>query len=234
MKDNSRKIRRRLYWMSILLILMALVWYGYSYYIENIKINSDKIWQNTITKTLASKSYSFHVKLDLNVGDHKVQLSDIVGQKNQKNFHITGIIQNQKIEAFQIGNMTYLKDSINKKWLRIPDNAVFIEDYFLAEINPLSLFAFTNIEDFRYLGLAKANNAQYYIFTCKGSLNNPFFNKFFEDFKYKIWVEKTSKRITKATIIAQNKQNLNNTLNVQVKISEFDHNFKFIAPNNDK
>ncbi|MDS1029182.1 hypothetical protein RDV78_01515 [Bacillota bacterium LX-D] len=225
--------RWKIIWLVILLMLaLAFVtWGGYYYYNNFLKIDPNQLIEETLKKTLQTDSYRFHVKLQLQVDGRQVQLSDVQGEKaNSKDFHIKGKMQNQDVEVFQINNVTYLKNGLQEKWIVVPDNPVFETESFLAEINPISSFNFSELIKLNYLGKTKEKFKKYYVFECTPTVYNQFLAKFWHNFKYKIWVEQGSRRIVKAEVTANSKAKPTDTLSMLVELKDYNAKIKLHPP----
>jgi hypothetical protein len=213
------------------IVLLLFVFGGYHYYNANLKIVPEKLLQEALTNTVGANSYRYHVKLQMQVDGRTVELSDLDGEKaNGKDFHIVGTMQEQQIEVYQIGNVTYLKDGVSGKWVVVPENPVFETEYFMAEINPMSSFNFTGIKNLRYLGIEKHDRQKYYVLECTPGINNDFLTRFWQDFKYKLWIDKGSKKLVKAEVQANNKAKPSDSLSMLVELKDFNAKIKLIAP----
>lgn len=223
-------------WKWIILAVVILVILGcggYYYYQTQLKIVPQDLLQEALEKTLGAKSYRYHVKLTMHVDNRPLPLSDIQGEKaNERDFHIKGTMQEQEIEVFQIDNTTYLKDAVSGKWMVIPENSVFETEYFLAEINPLASFNFTRLDNLQYLGVEKIQGKKYYVLECTPAVNNEFLSRFWQDFHYKLWVEKGSRKLMRAEVRAVNKAKPTDSLTMQVELKDFDAPIKLTAPIN--
>lgn len=214
---------------SILFILLAGIG-GYYYYENYIKVIPEELIQKALDETLKVESYRYHVKIELNVDNTPVIISDLEGEKaNDKDFHIFGTMQDQQVEVFQIANITYMKDSLTNKWVIIPENPVFETEYFMAEINPLASFVFTNLNDLQYLGREKIGGQKYYVMHCLPEVNNEFLNRYWQDFEYKLWID-SNKRIVRAEVKAVNKAKPSDTLTMVVDLKDFHAKIKLEPP----
>lgn len=218
-------------WILALVAVLILGCGGYYYYETQLKIIPEELIEEALAKTLGTKSYRYHVELTMYVDNRPLELSRIQGEKaNDKDFHIKGTMQEQEVEVYQLDNNTYLKDAVSGKWLVIPENSVFETEYFLAEINPLSSFNFTHLENLQYLGVEKIDGKKYYVFTCTPGVNNEFLNRYWQDFQYKLWVEKNSRKLTGAEVKATNKAKPTDSLTMLVKLWDFDAPIELSAP----
>lgn len=215
----------------ILVVLFILAGGSYYYYDKYIKVIPEELIKEALQKTLATESYRYHVKIEMKVDNRSVLLSDLQGEKaNSRDFHIWGAMQDQQIEVYQINNITYMKDSLSSKWLVIPENPVFETEYFMAEINPLSSFIFTNLVDLQYLGREKVEGKKIFIITCKPEVNNEFLTRFWKDFEYKLWIEGKSRKLVRAEVKAKNKAKQTDSLNMVVDLKDYNAKIILVPP----
>ena len=220
--------------IGLLVFLLVLVLAGGSYYYYEVyvKVIPEELLQETLDKTLNSQSYRYHVKIELNIDNTPVIISDLEGEKaSATDFHIFGTMQDQQVEVFQIGNITYMKDSISNKWMVIPENPVFETEYFMAEINPLASFVFTDVTDLQYLGKEKIGGQSYYVLTCKPEVNNDFLTRFRENFEYKLWIDK-GRKLVRAEVKATNKAKPTDSLTMVVDLKDYNAKIKLESPVN--
>lgn len=221
--------RLKLILAPVLVIVLAVC--GYYYYDSKIKIIPEELLQQALQNTIKADSYRYHVQLTMQVDDRSIQLSDLDGEKaNARDFHLSGKMQEQPIEVYQINNVTYLKDGVDGKWMVIPDNSVFEDDYFMAEINPLASFNFTSLNQLEYRGLEKSGGKKYYVLSCAPEIKNDFLTRFWQDFEYKLYVEKRSKKLLKAEVEAVNKAKPADTLTMTVEIKDLNAHIKLTPP----
>lgn len=223
-----RKLKIALLVLTLFIILVGGS--GYYYYENYIKVIPEELIQQALDQTLGARSYRYHVKIEMSVDNTPVIISDVEGEKaNDKDFHIFGTMQDQQVEVFQIGNVTYMKDSLSDKWMVIPENPVFETEYFLAEINPLASFVFTNLTDLQYLGREKIGDDKYYVLNCKPEVNNEFLTRFWESFEYKLWIDR-GKKIVRAEVKAINKAKPTDFLVMVVDLKDFNAKIKLEPP----
>lgn len=216
--------------LGVLLIILVLAGSGYYYYDNYLKVIPEELIQEALEKTLRAQSYRYHIRIEMNIDNTPVLISDLEGEKaNTTDFHIFGIMQDQQVEVFQINNTTYMKDSISGRWMVIPENPVFETEYFMAEINPLSSFVFTNLVDLEYLGKEKIGDEKFFVMACKPEVNNEFLTRFWENFEYKIWIDR-SKKLVRAEVKAVNKAKPTDSLSMVVDLKDFNAKINLEAP----
>ena len=216
--------------LLFLVVILVLAGGSYYYYDNYIKVVPEELIQEALENILGAESYRYHVRIEMNIDNTPVLISDLEGEKaNAKDFHIFGTMQDQQVEVFQIGSTTYMKDSISGKWMVIPENPVFETEYFMAEINPLSSFVFTSLIDLQYLGREKIGKEKFFVMVCKPEVNNEFLMRFWKEFEYKFWID-GSKKIVRAEMQAVNKAKPTDSLHMTVDLKDFNANIKLETP----
>ncbi|MGF7186085.1 hypothetical protein GGQ84_002178 [Desulfitispora alkaliphila] len=205
---------------GILVIILAVA--GVAIYKEQTKVIPEELMTETLERTTGAKSYRYSVKLSM-VSDGKEHLwTDIEGIKaNETDFHIKGNMYETDVEIYQFEDITYQRDPVSDKWMEFP-NTVTDMEVMMAEINPMSNFNFTQLSEIEYHGIEKVSGNKMYVLTCEPDINNELLELYWEDFTYRLWVDKGSKKISIAEIKAFNIQNPNNYLIFNINLWDFD------------
>lgn len=223
----------RIPWKPLLiaLVVLAVGWGSYGYYLENIRIEPEMLFQEAVQRTLAADSYRYHVQVTLlgtETGDNL--LSNLDGEKQGENFHIKGELAKEQVEVFQVGSTTYSRRAEDSVWMKTPGNNPFEQTLFMAEINPISSFDFSSYTTLEYLGKEKVDGSKMYVLKYKPLLKEQLLTLYFEDFDYKIWVDRRSKVIKQAMISGKSRVTPEGSLEMQLKLWDYDKPLEIEAP----
>jgi len=114
-----------------------------------------------------------------------------------------------------------------------PGSELFQPELFMTEINPLSNFSFSEVNDIVYLGKEKIGKRKYYVITCKPVVKNTFMEKYWQDFSYRLWIDKRSRRIVKAQVNAKNIKDPKDLINISLVLYDFNKNIAIEPPKED-
>lgn len=224
------KLNWKIVIISVLALLLSLLAVLFVLHREP-KVVPEELLAESLEKSLGSGSYRYHVKATLFVDDRERQLSDITGEKTKSgDFHIKGSMQEQKVEVYQIDGTTYIMDPVSGRWMTIPGNKVFQQPMFMVEINPLASFNYNGTEPVEYLGVEEVKGRKAYVLSCIPQTVTKFLEMNWEQFQYKVWVDKRSHLMLKAEIEGVHKGNARDRLVVEVEVSDYNQEINLEPP----
>lgn len=224
-------VKLRWLWVVIPLLLILLAAGGYYYYIEEIRVIPEELVRESLENSLYATSYRYKAVVTLKLdGQEERQLSDVAGEKSGRNFHFKGKMLGQKVEVYQVDDSTYSLDPKTGRWMITPGNELFQPEIFMMEINPMSNFRFTEINNIEYHGLEKVGRKKYYMVSCEPVVKNNFIEKYWQDFHYRLWVDKRSRRIVRAEIYAKSIKDPQDSINISVELSDFNKRITIKPP----
>ncbi|MHB1420891.1 MAG: hypothetical protein ACYCX4_15145, partial [Bacillota bacterium] len=125
------KMNWKLIGAVVLVALLLIV--GYFSFNRVVKVDPVALTTESLEKTLSSKSYRYLTELKLIREGGEVTLSQIRGEKaGEEDFHITGVMQQQEVEVYQLQDTTYLKDPVTGKWMEVPGNNLMEQELFMT------------------------------------------------------------------------------------------------------
>lgn len=209
---------------KIILLLLFLLIAGSAAYLiyEETKIVPTDLLRESMANTFEAESYSFGVRSVLEVDGKKRPLSNIKGRKDKEdNYYFKGTMLKQNVEVYQIKDTTYFRESSSDKWMHMEDNNIMDMQQFTTEINPLSNFSFSVPETVEYLGKEKVQGKKCVVLKCAPHVENQILNMHWQNFYYKLWVDKRNRVIRKASVSAKNKENAKSVLELEMTLADF-------------
>jgi hypothetical protein len=216
--------------LLLLSFLATISWGGYVYYYANLKVYPDLILQEALQHAMSANSYRYQVEVRVKVNNQERKLSSISGEKTGGDLYFYGLIHNQEVKVYQIGDRTYLWDPITGRWAAIPSNRPFDQPHFLVEANPIASFNFVSVDRITYLGREKIGNRKAYVIHCFPEVKNEFMNAWFKDFSYKIWIDTRNNAILKALIKGFFRDRPENSVFIKLKFKDYGADIKLTAP----
>ena len=125
---------------------------------------------------------------------------------------------------------TYRKDSINGAWLEIPASDRESLEQLMMELNPLGAFFFENGMDARFRKREKAGRISCRLFEIITRGENQWMAFFWEDFKYRLWVDTQEGYLRKGEIIAEHRDNSLMGLKIILEFSDYDQSMDIQLP----
>ena len=223
----------KLRWKPLLALLAFLVvsYGGYYYYETRIKVVPEELLSETLENLRNLKSYRYKVDLRLQRGEHERQISLIEGEKaGDGSFHIWGMIEGTQVDIYHLGRVTYMQMAPDGKWMIVPQNQVFDGDLFMTEINPQATFLFTGISKLEYFGRESVDGMKLHLLTCDPVIQNSFLEKHWEDFTYRLWVQRKGPHLARAEIQARLKANNSDLMRMLVEFKDFNQDIDLQPP----
>ncbi|WP_338823937.1 hypothetical protein MHOCP_20940 [Moorella humiferrea] len=227
-------VKRFLRWPFLLAVIffMGLAGYwGYSYYLREIKVEPQELIVKALDATNQAKSYRFHVEASLISGGNRIDLSKLDGERAEDgSLYLKGQMTGQPVEIYQIEDTTYFRDPASKRWMITPGNNPLEQEKYMVEINPMSILKVTRVDDLQYLGRQKSIPGKPYLLTCRPQVNNQFLNSYWQDLYYQFWVERGSNYIRKVSLEAAHRQRPQDKLTMTVDFYDFNKRINIKPP----
>lgn len=219
----------------ILLVLVALLLGGRWYYVEKVRVIPEELLKESLTNTLELNSYRYHVTTNIMLdGQQQRKLSDISGEKSKKEFHIKGEMAGQQVEAYQVNDITYSLHPKTGRWMVTPGTELFQPELFMIEINPLSNFKYTEINNIQYNGVEKSDGGKkLHLITYAPTVKNEFLEKYWHNFTYQVWIDRGTERIIKAKITANSIKDTKDTVTITIEVKDFNKKISINPPQED-
>ncbi|MCR4441832.1 MAG: hypothetical protein QHH10_06790 [Peptococcaceae bacterium] len=178
-----------------------------------------------LVKTLNAKSYRYRaVAVRVLEGKESI-ISEINGEKNLRGVHLQGSLPiiKAEVEIYHLGDVLYRRDSLTKGWVVVPDKERAAVEKLIAEINPLGAFHFTERDniDVKYVGREKAGGKTCRLYEVMGRGGNKYMELYWEDFNYRLWIDRKEGVIRRAEIMAEHRDNSRHLLKIDVELKDF-------------
>ncbi|MHB1127483.1 MAG: hypothetical protein ACYC2T_11115 [Bacillota bacterium] len=217
--------------IGIVVLVALLLIAGYFMFSGATKVDPVALTTESLEKTLSSKSYRYLTELKLIREGGEVTLSKIQGEKaGEEDFHITGVMQQQEVEVYQLQDTTYLKDPVTGKWMEVPGNNLMEQELFMTEINPLGNFKFSSLGEVTYKGVEKLKGKKHYLVELHPEVESDFLQRFWKDFTYQMWVDPQDQVIKKALVRAVHKADPKTAVSISVEFYDYGAKIKLEAP----
>lgn len=216
--------------LFITIIIGILTYGGYFYWQNYYKVIPEDLMARTMEQLGQLESYRYRIKLELMTEGYERYISQVEGIRTKEgDFHLQGTIEGTPIEAYHIGDITYLKTGEGEKWMTIPGNKVFTQDLFMVEINPLASFNFIQVNELSYLGRKEFEGRKLHVLRCKPELDHPFMVKYWHDFTYELMVRINGELIrTEVEAILQAKPN--DSMTMVIELMDYNQSFHLTPP----
>lgn len=221
-------------WKFLVAIILTLILiYGNLYiYDELTKLPPKEAVLQGLAKTLNAQSYTYRAVAQRNIEGEENIISDIRGEKNLQGVHIEGKIPliNAEIEVYQFNDKMYRRDSTSQNWLIVPGKNIASMEQFIAEINPLGIFNFTENMEVKYVGKERITGKTCRIYEVMTRGQEKYMELYWSDFNYILWLDKKEGMIRKAQISAEHRDKSQHILKVTVDILDFNKDITINAP----
>ena len=222
--------RRRLGPIAVVagLILLIIV-IGKFWFSGTTSVDEVKTLEKALDKTFASQSFRFVVESKL-VGENEFY-SKVEGERVLPDkVHIKGTVLKTPVEFTQVDNDTYMKDPFSGKWLTLKDMKMSQTELFVSELNPLANFNFKDIPEQALVGEERVDGNKCLVYELKPNVENVFLEDQFDDFYYKVWVDKNELTIRQATIRANKVGSNPGGLEILIKLWDYNRDLKIDVP----
>ena len=216
-------------WLGAALAVM-LSWGGYNLYLGYSKIDPQQLINEAMTNTNASASFRFKTGSVMYVEGRQQRLSSITGEKTKEGLHIKGEMVNTKVDIYQIGKQTYLRDFMGDNWILIDENDLVKSQILMAELNPLAYFSIKDSMELKVVDTEKVKGRWLVKLEMRPDLDNPWLEVLWSDFHYTVWVDKEQRVISKAILRAKEKTDEKTRLELTIEFLDYNRDFKITAP----
>ncbi|SHK29628.1 hypothetical protein [Desulforamulus aeronauticus] len=210
--------------LILLMIVISKFWF-----FGTTRVDEAKTLEEALDKTFASQSFRFVVESKL-VGENEFY-SKVEGERVLPDkVHIKGTVLKTPVEFTQIDNNTYMKDPFSGKWLTLKDMKMSQTELFVSELNPLANFNFKDIPEQSLVGEERLDGTKCLVYELKPNVENVFLEDQFDDFYYKVWVDKNELTIRQATIRANKVGSDPGGLEILIKLWDYNGVLKIDVP----
>jgi len=187
-----------------------------------------------LAKTLNARSCRYRaVAVRVLEGKESV-ISEINGEKNLRGVHLWGTLPiiKAEVEVYHLGDVLYRRDSLTKGWVSVPGKDRAAVERLIAEINPLGAFHFAEQDniDARYAGLEKAGGKICRLYEVMARGTNKYMELYWEDFNYRVWIDRQDGFIRRAEIVAEHRDNSRHLLKIEVELKDFNEPVEIMEP----
>lgn len=229
---NFSKIRWK--WAALLLLLIVLSSVGFYLYEEWTLLPPNEAVLEGLNKTANLQSCRYNLTAVRILEGKEAIISEVNGEKNAQGVHLNGKLPIIKadVEIYHMGDTLYRRDTLTDGWVIVPEKGRAAIEQLIAEINPLGVFHFSeqdNIE-VKYIGKEKVNKKTCRLYEVMGRGVNKYLELYWQDFKYRIWIDKHKSVIRKAQIMAEHRDNAQHLLQITVVFSDFDEEIEINPP----
>lgn len=219
-------------WLVAIVLTITLIYGNLYIYDELTKLPPKEAVLQGLAKTLNAQSYTYRAVAQREIEGEKNIISDISGQKNLQGVHIAGKIPliKAEIEVYQFNDKMYRKDSTSQDWLIVPRKNIASMEQFIAEINPLGIFNFTENMEVKYVGKEKVADETCRVYEIMTRGQAKYLELYWNDFNYILWLDRKDGMIRKAQISAEHRDNSQHILTVTVEIADFNKEITITPP----
>lgn len=156
-------------------------------------------------------------------------LTQILGEKDGGNTHISGQLVGGDVEMIVAGEGFYLKDPLAKRWVRYPSIPA-TQEVFLAELNPMTSLQFKELGEVMLKGQEKLDGQKVWVLQFQPSVQNEIMDEFWTNFNYMVYLSSKNQTIRKVTIQAKNKAK-DEPMTMILEFSDFGKKMSIQPPN---
>ena len=217
---------------AALALTVTLVWGNIYIYEELTRLPPGEAVLQGLNKTVNAQSYRYEALAKRSLDGRETIISEVKGEKNLKGVHLAGnlpIIQ-AEVEVYHLGDTMYRRDTFSAGWLEVPVKNKAAVEQLITEINPLGIFHFTNDIDAKYVGKEKVGKKVCRVYEVMGRGENKYMELYWEDFKYRLWIDKKESVIRKAEIMAEHCDNSRHQLHVSILLYDLNEPVEIVPP----
>lgn len=210
-------------------VLLLVILLGKSFFGGTSEVDQKQTLETALDNTFASNSFRFVVESKL-MGENEFY-SKVEGERVMPDkVHIKGTVLKTPVEFTQVNDNTYMKDPFSGKWLTLQDLKLEQSELFVTELNPLANFNFKDIPEINLVGEERLDGAKCLVYELKPNVENVFLEDQFDDFFYRIWVDKKDLTIRQASIQANQAGGGTGGLDILIKFWDYDKDLQIDAP----
>ncbi len=212
-------------------IVVILLLLGYFLFPGDPEIEPRIAISQGLQNTERAKSYKYNIKMTTTIDGKQEAASIVKGERERDNrIHFSGNIFESEVDFYLIDSTTYYKDQITGEWNQVTNGEVNQQDIFMQEINPLASFKYREIINSKFTGTETIDGRNCWVYTADVSVNNPYMEILWKDFKCRLWLTPKSLLIRRALLTGVGKDKPQNKLELLVEFSEFNKGIKITPP----
>lgn|GEM_PF-1156823 len=211
----------------ILISILALT--GKAYYEWVNLVIPEEMLPQAIERTISVDTYHYQVALQLQISGENRLLSHVRGKRQPDQFHLQGEIAGQEVDVIYVNNRVYMKDAISGRWMVNHGGDIFQQDLFMIEVNPIASLKYESLTNINYLGIERGR-IDAYVIEYTPVVTNQMLTTYWQDFRYKVWIDRRSKKIFKLEVFADHRDASHNGLHMQLLLYGFNERFDIQAP----
>ncbi|MDX9872276.1 MAG: hypothetical protein RBT41_07645 [Clostridia bacterium] len=217
-----------------LLPAVLLVWAGFYAYGELTQLPPQEAVLQGLAKTINTPSYRYHAVAVRNLDGQETLISEVSGEKNLQGVHLKGnlpIIQ-AEVEVYHLGDTLFRRDSLTDGWVVVPEQGRPAVEQLIAEINPLGAFHFTEQDNIvvKRVGKESIRGKSCRIYEVMGRGVNEYMALYWQDFNYRLWIDKKDGVIRRAEVLAEHRDNSLHHLKITVEMMDFNETIEIQPP----
>ncbi len=171
------------------------------------KLPPDQLVQNAIDQLINQESLRFASESRLVINDNTTIYGRVEGQKAPGALHASGKVLGSDLDIYQIGSTTYRKDALTGEWLKTENNVALDDAMLLNEIDPTTNFLQLTAVNPQLVEDEFADEEKCYKLVFTPETDNKYFNQFFQDLTYTLWITMDDHQVRKAAISGTTKSN---------------------------
>lgn len=222
--------KKHLIGLTVLVILalgtmVLLNWGGFN---GRVQMAPEQLLAEALQKSLQSSSYRFEV--DVKPGGRETFIHAQGERVAPNKVKVKGQIQKTAVEYIQISDKLYMRDSFSNRWLAVNGSTMAQSELFMMEFNPLALFNFKDVPEIRLREKEKVEGKTYLVVECSPNIQNPYLEMKYSDFECKLWIDPSSRRISRANMLAKTLANERDMISINLKFWDYDKDIVIEAP----
>jgi len=219
-------------WLLLLLITIGLIFGNVFLYEELTKPVPLEAVLRGVEKSLNAQNYRYQATARRNLEGKETVISEIWGEKSPQGVHLKGSLPiiKAEVEIYQLGDKMYRKDPLTKGWLMVPNRGKASMEQLIAELNPLSVFSFQQDIAVQYRGKDKVGSVPCWVYEVMTKGENEYLELYWQDFNYRLWVDRKDGYLRKAEISAEHRDNSLHVLTVSITFSDYNEPIEIKAP----
>ncbi|MEW6173964.1 MAG: hypothetical protein AB1510_13050 [Bacillota bacterium] len=221
-------------WLYVVIIFVLLLT-GAGYFLLGAllfprAIQPQELFQQSIARTKAAKSYSYSIKTQLVTRQGTRCLSELTGARVLPDkVCAKGKIFNSPVEIVQVKGMTYIKDRYSSKWLTLEGDRLGETGVFIAELDPLVVLDFQETPAVVKGKRERGEKMNLLVLEFSPQVKNRFLAAQFTDFSYRLYVDPKDHYITEIRVEARSKE-ASTKLVLNLGLCDFDKQVKIEPP----
>jgi hypothetical protein len=222
MKIPSKFARGKL-WPAAAVFLLASGLLVY-FLARDIGVSPDETVAQALLKSGNAASCRFTMEAWQVQGKQEILLSKVQGIRDRGDSKLYAELPfiGAFVDVYCVDDVLYRKDSVSGAWLEIPAGDRESLEQLMMELNPLSAFFFEKGMDARFRKREKAGKESCRLFEILTRGENQWMAFFWEDFKYRLWIDIDEGYVRKGEIIAEHRDNSLMGLKILVEFSDYD------------